>query len=345
MATYFEACLGVSLIIATSAFGQQATQNSGISHSSGKKPIAAVKKTEKDLPDISWTNAYNKFHQYNSEELELRNISTKDRDVVMVVGSVWSSPQQEEAPTGTTNTFLSFKRSNVGHTDSAYTPKEVILLLDGSRHIYPTGSAKCKLVGCSLAMENFVGSWIVKDLASASTIEGLVDNVTFALKPSQIAAIKEFVESRHLISASSRMRWQGRTATEVSVELNRALVNEASQHSDEKFQQLRIKSLTAEAFTLSISSDVGTRFFDLWEISIALKDLKLTSDYPLDCTTGSPKCFKRNVTQGRSVGKQFDDGDVILMYMLLGRDNEDSLAYIYYRVMFCGDDLNFYPNN
>jgi hypothetical protein len=141
------------------------------------------------------------------------------------------------------------------------------------------------------------------------------------------------------------MKWQGRTATEVSMELNRALASKASQHSDEQFQQLRIKSLTAEAFTLSISSDVGTRFFNLWEISIALKDLKVSGAYPLYCTSEIPNCVKRNVTQGRSVGKQFDDWDGINMYMLLGPDNEDSLAYIYYRVMFCGDDLNFYPNN
>jgi hypothetical protein len=80
--------------------------------------------------------------------------------------------------------------SKKADADAAYPSTEGVLILDGVKRIYLTGSPLCKSVGCALPPLNDVTGYIIKDLASASTVEGRVDGIQFALNEAQIGAIK-----------------------------------------------------------------------------------------------------------------------------------------------------------
>jgi hypothetical protein len=112
----------------------------------------------------------------------------------MLLGAKWLSDTEDDRPPtgyGNTRPRIAFGAS-ADDADAAYPSTEGVLILDGVKRIYLTGSPLCKSVGCALPPLNDVTGYVIKDLASASTVEGTVAGVQFVLNEAQIGAIKDF---------------------------------------------------------------------------------------------------------------------------------------------------------
>jgi hypothetical protein len=294
------------------------------------------------FPDVTWTKQYDKFEGHNSVSLILRNISAKDQKYFMELYTGWDAKEQQDTPVNSdvfhVYNFVSFGSSQDGSGSSF--AKNGILLLDGNRRLYLTGSSTCQINNCSQRkLPDFFGAWAILELATSSTVEGMADGVEFVLKPQHLAAIKEFCDSRQLIVSRDLLnRWLGKTANEAASEIDRTLRSRYStkyKYERGAVTNLRIVHLGVGEFSFEYVTDPDLPYLKTRRIDkVELKDLKMGAPTYLTCNEG--ECVQVSYD-----GKDHTTYFPTVASYGLGEDLGTGLAYIYYRVMYWGDGLNY----
>jgi hypothetical protein len=299
--------------------------------------------------DISWFVSYDKYKAISVSGVTLRNIARTNPNYYMKIVSIWDSAQQQNEPSTFNDTLLLFG-SSPDELDEKPAQKEGILLLDGKERLFLTGSEQCKAIDCTSASHHLAGgiyAMMIKDLASANTIEGLVDGVEIVLKPEHIAALSEFATSRKLIFLGDRL--QSKFHRETAVEAAAGLTNAIAAGSPLSFQgdflearNQKIVHLNQDEFVMSYNVLTKDGMLPTVEAGEVLKDIYVMEPYYLYCIT-SKDCVKRTVSLHSKTGKQTFSNAWNKFEQPILAAHMDALAYIYYRIMFWGDGLVFYP--
>jgi hypothetical protein len=178
-------------------------------------------------------------------------------------------------------------------------------------------------------------------MARAKEVEGEIDGVDFVLKNDQIAAIQEFVDSRQLLSfADSITRWSGKTALEAAEALDRSLRTKYNDTLSSGVSHLSIRRFTTDSFVFSFQR-YGTRSE---QEEVRLKDLHMIVAPFLVCMS-TADCGEHTISENGSERRtsNFSFPDALVMGNL-DQENKPILSYIYYRVMYSDDSIDFHPN-
>jgi hypothetical protein len=275
----------------------------------------------KPSPDVTWKKAFDNYERQNTVRLILRNISKQSASFYMLLGSTWLSDTQDDRPPtgyGDIRPRIAFGASS-DDSDAAYPSTEGVLILDGVKRIYLTGSPLCKSVGCAVPPLNDVTGYVIKDLASASTVEGSVEGIQFVLNEAQIGAIKDFC-SRGLNYA---VIGSGDASVETVQDAVTALNSQMRKqlNSDEFAPQLM--ALNSDSVAVTIKATTGG--FQVYRVKLADIVVAQSDDvFCRDYMTTLQSCVDPPT-------KYLQD---------LFRGVQPSLAYIIYGLMFRSDRLN-----
>jgi hypothetical protein len=272
----------------------------------------------KAAPDVTWKKHFDNYERQNSVRLILRNISKRNASFYMLLEATWlSNTQDDRPPTGYGNTSprIAFGAS-ADDSDAAYPSTEGVLILDGVKRIYLTGSPLCKAVGCPLPPLNDVIGYVINDLASASTVEGRIEGIQFVLNEAQIRAIKDFC-SRGLNYAISGDA--SNTVQEAVTSLNNQMRSRLN--NDESAPQL----MALNSDSVAVKIRVTTGGFQVYRVKLADIAVAQSDDvFCRDYMTTLQSCVDPPT-------KYLQD---------LFRGVQPSLAYIIYSLMFRSDRLN-----
>jgi hypothetical protein len=288
--------------------------------SSTKKPAEP-----RGTSGVAWQTSYDKFKGFNFVALTLSGISAAVPKFEMLISCGWSSAQQENKPTGWTdgNSIDFISESSTG---AARVPNnEGIFLLDGRRRIYFTGSNSCQ--DCKARKDN-IADWILLDLINAKTVEGTLNGVTFALNAAQVAAIREYVETRQLIARADYLKkYQGKTSRETAVLLDQHL--QANKEAD-----IKVSRLSSEAFNFRLDLSPGY-------LSVETKpgDVRMWSPWRVGCKDGT-QCVRKVTHYQGGNADEVETSELFGQYF--DGDSGDMMGYIYYRMFYCDDGL-YYP--
>jgi hypothetical protein len=274
---------------------------------------------------VAWQTSYDKFKGFNFVALTLSKISAADPKFEMLISGGWSSAQQESKPTGWEdgNSIDFFSESSAG---AARVPNDDgIFLLDGRRRIYFTGSTSCQ--DCK-GRKDKIADWILLDLINAKTVEGTLHGVTFTLNAAQVAAIREYVETRQMMAQADYLKkYQGKTSRETAALLDQHL--QANKQAD-----IKVGRLSSEAFNFRLDLSPGY-------LSVETKpsDVRMAHPGRVACKDGTQCVRKVTHYQGGSAD-EVETGDLFGQYF--DEDCGFMMGYIYYRMFYCDDGL-YYP--
>lgn len=334
MATYVKFVV-VSAIVVTSAYGQVTKPSSSTAAPSAKSSAR--------LSNVTWENGFDKFNGLSVVSLTLRNIALRDSSYAMVISTFWPSDLPREAPalSENRNTVVLFSSSA---EPQAHFARKGILLLNGNQRIFLTGSSTCQSVGCVLPPKGLMFSWVVAELGSSTMVEGMVDDTEFSLKPEQIAALKEYVNSRELIrNDGDQLKNVGLTAQEAAKQLKSELIAEGPgrwKHRND-VNNVKIDYLSTTNFSLTFDrtlpdfGDNDPKFSAT--ATVDTKALRPPSDMNYGCVGDDSKDVSIEIDTGRRRGEKSASDCWNGFFSLLEPAQATKLMYIWYRIMFHDD--------
>jgi hypothetical protein len=274
----------------------------------------------KASPDVTWTKGFDNYERQNIVHLVLRNISKQNPSFYMQLGATWlSDTQDDRPPTGYGDTRPQIAFGDSAHDSDAAYPTDGELILDGMKRIYLTGSPLCKSLRCALPPLNDVTGYIINDLASASSIEGRVEGIPFALNEAQIAAIKDFCSRGLNYAVIDSGGASVKTVQDSVTSLNNQMRTRLN--SDQFAPQLM--GLNSESVAVKIKATTGG--FQVYHVKLANIVVAQSNDiFCRDYTTTLQSCVDPPT-------KYLQD---------LFRGVQPTLAYIIYGLMFRSDQLN-----
>jgi hypothetical protein len=275
----------------------------------------------KASPDVTWEKNFDNYERQNAVRLILRNISKQNASFYMLLGATWLSDTQDDRPPtgyGDTRPRIAFGAS-AHDSDAAYPSTDGELILDGANRIYLTGSPLCKSLGCALPPLNDVTGYIIKDLASASTVEGTVEGIQFVLNEAQIGAIKDFCSRGLNYAVVDSGDASVKTVQDAVASLHNQM--RARLNSDEFAPQLT--SLNSDSVVVKIKATTGgfqAYRVKLGDIVVAQSDDVFCRDYmtTLQSCVDPPTKYLQDLFRGV----------------------QPTLAYIIYGLMFRSDRLS-----
>jgi hypothetical protein len=287
--------------------------------SSTKKTTAAG-----DRPPADWQDSYDKSNGFHTVTLTLYKISTADPKLRMVIGGGWSAEHEQDKPAGSFDLNSITFVTGPSAAGVQVPNKEGIFVLDGRTRIFFTGRASCE--ACKSDKDK-ITDWVLFDLASSKSVNGTINGIAFVLNDGQIAAIREYVDTRQMIALGSYLKkYQGKTSKEVAAEL-------AENLQSQTWSPIRLDFMTPDTFIFA--SDFG-QFSKTEEV----KPSTLVMFLPgwLKCIDDT-KCVRevthfKNGTPNDSVAK-----DAFHEYF---KDEANfMIGYIYYRTVY-SDDYVYY---
>lgn len=305
----------------------------------------------KPAGDVSWSHEYDRFKGENHVGLLLCNISKAKPQLCLYVSTLWKSNQDSDRLIAYTDDFKSYTYllflDGQKHETSVMPQKSAILLLDRTQRIYLKGSPTCHSLSCDLFEIGTMAAmipFVLSDLASAKSVEGIEDDVEFALTTKQLDAVQDFCITRHLPDQFGRAaQLHTQTANAVAKRIADGL-NLRNAEVGTGMDKETLLNLTSGGVSVKRFQYGGVYSVDemRWK-DVTLEKIGQFSCGPLSTDMSQSECEVNHVYFPD--GRTHDSNSILFMTNGLEVGGGGNLLkYIYYRMTFCGDPPNFLQN-